>query len=120
VVSPDNKLIACLYQEETSSPRKIALLPLAGGAPVEVLNLPNTHPWPSVRWHPDGGALSYLDPKENSTNVWLFPLNGREPFKLTDFHDEQVFAYSWSRDGRYLACARGTIHRDVVMISRFK
>ncbi len=118
VVSPDGKLIACLYQEETSSPLKVALLPAAGDASVQMLNLPNTHPWPSVRWHPDGQVLSYLDPKDNSSNVWLYPLDGRAPGKLTDFQGEQIFAYSWSRDGRYLALARGTINRNVVMISR--
>src|SRR5262245_58169950 len=120
VVSPDGKLIACFYQEETSSPLKVALLPSAGDAPVQMLNLPNTYPWPSVRWRPDGRALSYVDPKDNSSNVWIFPLDGRPPSKLTDFRGEQIFAYSWSRDGSYLACARGAINRDVVMISRFK
>ncbi len=120
VASPDGKLIACLYQEETSSPLKVALLPLAGDAPVQMLNLPNIHPWPSVRWHPDGRALGYLDPQDNSRNVWIFPLDGRPPGKVTDFQDEQIFAYSWSRDGRYLALARGAINCDVVMISRFR
>jgi Tol biopolymer transport system component/DNA-binding winged helix-turn-helix (wHTH) protein len=116
-VSPDGKLIACLYREETLSPLKVALLPSAGGAPLQTLNLPNTHPWPSVRWRPDGRALSYLDPKDNSRNIWIFPLNGGIPGKLTDFQGEQIFAYSWSRDGRYLALARGTISRDVVMLA---
>ena len=120
VVSPDSKLIACLYQEETLAPLKVALLPLAGDAPLQMFNLPNTYPWPSIGWHPDGRALSYLDPKDNVSNVWLFPLDGRAPSKLTDFQREQIFAYSWSRDGRYLALARGTINRDVVMISRFR
>jgi Tol biopolymer transport system component/DNA-binding winged helix-turn-helix (wHTH) protein len=116
MASPDGKLIACLYREETSSPIKVALLPSAGGAPLQTLNLPNTHPWPSVRWRPDGRALSYLDPKDNSRDIWIFPLNGRTPGKLTDFQGEQIFAYSWSRDGRYLALARGTISRNVVML----
>jgi Tol biopolymer transport system component len=120
VVSPNGKLVACLYQEEISSPLKVALLPLAGGAPIQMLNLPNIYPWPSVRWSADGQALSYLDPKDHSTNVWLLPLDGGAVSKVTDFQGEQIFAYAWSRDGRYLACARGTIYRDVVMISRFR
>ena len=120
VVSPDGKLIACFYQEETSSPLKVALLPSAGDAPVQMLNLPNTYPWPSVRWHPDGRALSYLDPKDNAGNVWICPLDRKPPWKFTDFQEEQIFAYSWSRDGRYLALARGAMNQNVVMISRFK
>lgn len=119
VISPDNSLIACLYQEAASLPLRMALLPFAGGAPVRLLDLPNTHPWPNVRWRPDGRALSYLDPLDNSSNIWIFPLDGGARGKLTNFHAEQIFAYSWSRDGRYLVCARGTIYRDVVMISNF-
>ncbi len=119
VVSPDGKWIACLYQEGPSASRQIALLPFAEAAPVQLLNLPNIHPQPSVRWHPEGRALSYLDPKDYAENIWLFPLAGGKPYKLTDFHEEHIFAYAWSRDGLYLACARGTINREVVMLSRF-
>jgi Tol biopolymer transport system component/DNA-binding winged helix-turn-helix (wHTH) protein len=118
VVSPDGKLIACVYQQGLPSVRKVALLPFSGGAPVQLLNLPNTYPQASIRWQPDGRALSYLDPQDYSENIWLFPLNGSAPRKLTDFHGEQIFAYAWSRDGRSLACARGIINREVVLISQ--
>lgn len=120
VISPDGKLVACLYHKEILSPLKVALLPTAGGAPIQMLDLPNTYPWPSVRWMPSGRALSYLDPKDHSANVWLYSLDDGTSSKLTDFQEEQIFAYAWSRDGRYLACARGMVHRNVVMISQFR
>jgi Tol biopolymer transport system component/DNA-binding winged helix-turn-helix (wHTH) protein len=120
VTSFDGKLIACFYQEQTLSPLKVALLPSAGDAPIQMLNFPNTLLWLGMRWHPHGRALSYLDRKDNSRNVWIFPLDGSSPSKLTDFQGEQIFAYSWSRDGRHLALARGAINYDVVMISQFR
>lgn len=119
VVSPDGKLVACLYVEKGT---QLGLLPLSGTAKVETLNFPISQLRRNInmRWHPEGRALSYLDARENASNVWLFPLDSGTPSKLTDFQGEQIFAYAWSRDGRYLACARGTINRDVVMISRFR
>ncbi len=125
VVSPDSRLIACLFQDKTASPLKVAIIPISSQGSfqnnfISFLSIPNTHPRPSLRWHPDGKSLSYLDPRENSTNVWLFPLAGGAPTKLTAFQNEQIFAYSWSRDGNFLACARGTINRNVVMISHFR
>src|SRR5262245_44415789 len=88
VVSPDGKLIACFYQEETLSPLKVAILPLAGDAPLQTLNLPNIYPAPSLHWRPDGRALSYLDPKDNAGNVWICPLDRKPPWKFTDFQEE--------------------------------
>ncbi|MFN7926819.1 MAG: winged helix-turn-helix domain-containing protein [Blastocatellia bacterium] len=118
-VSPDNQWLACLYQEQTNSPRKIALLPFAGGAPTRLLELPNTYPSSSLRWHPQNRALSYLDPKDNFANVWLFPLHGGAPSQMTSFQSERIFAYAWSRDGRFLACARGTTNSNVVLLENF-
>jgi len=119
VISPDGKLIACLYQEEANAPRRVALLPLAGGAPVGYLDIP-LFTRPTVRWYPDGRSLSYLNPQDDSSNIWLQPLSAAPPTRLTNFESERIFAYAWSRDGRYLACARGLNNRDVVMISGFK
>jgi eukaryotic-like serine/threonine-protein kinase len=119
VISPDGNLVACLFQEEANAPRRIALLPVVGGAPVKYLDIP-LFARPTVRWYPDGQALSYISPQDDSSNIWLQPLSGTPPTRLTDFRSERIFAYAWSRDGRYLACARGLINRDVVMITGFK
>jgi Tol biopolymer transport system component len=116
VVSPDGKLVACVYQEEVNAPRRVALIPSGGGAPIQYLDIP-VFPWPSVRWSPDGRSLAYLNPRDGSSNIWLQPLAGGASTKLTDFESERIFTYAWSRDGRYLACARGAINRDVVLIS---
>ena len=53
-------------------------------------------------------------------NVWSQPLDGAAPKQLTDFKQERIFAFDWSRDGKQLALARGTLTRDAVLISNFK
>jgi Tol biopolymer transport system component len=119
VVSPDGKLVACIYQEDPKWPRKIALIPFEGGEPVQTLKIP-FFARPTVHWHPNGKALSYLTTQDESSDIWLWPLSGKAPAKFTNFNSERIFAYSWSRDGRYLACARGKANRDVVMVTGFK
>ncbi len=116
VVSPDGKWVACVYQETPAAPRQIAILPATGGAPIQKLDIP-VFPLSSLRWHPNGKALTYLTAQDGAMNLWQQPLPGGTPDKLTDFKTDRIFAYAWSRDGRTLACSRGTIHRDVLMIS---
>jgi Tol biopolymer transport system component len=118
-VSPDGKWVACLYQETPAAPRQVAILPASGGPPTQILNLPAFHPT-SLRWHPDGRALTYLLRQDGAMNLWRQSLTGDAPQKVTHFQTERIFAYAWSRDGRTLACARGTVNRDVVMITEFR
>ncbi|HEX4946488.1 MAG TPA: winged helix-turn-helix domain-containing protein [Blastocatellia bacterium] len=118
-VSPDGKWIACLYQETAAAPPRIAILPAAGGAPTQLLEFPAFHPT-SLRWHPDGRALTYLQRQDGAMNLWRQPLTGGAPQKITNFQTERIFAYAWSRDGRALACARGTVNRDIIMINDFR
>jgi len=119
VISPDGKLVACIYQDDPKLPRKIALIPLEAGEPLQILKIP-FFARPTVRWHPNGKALSYLTTQDESADIWLWPLSDKAPAKFTNFNSERIFAYSWSRDGRYLACARGRSNRDVVMVTGLK
>ena len=48
------------------------------------------------------------------------PLEGGEVKQLTQFTSEQIFWFDWSRDGKQLACSRGRITNDVVLISDLK
>jgi hypothetical protein len=36
---------------------------------------------------------------------------------LTDFIGDKIFNFAWSRDGKWLALARGRVAEDVVLIS---
>ncbi|MBL8205788.1 MAG: PD40 domain-containing protein [Blastocatellia bacterium] len=119
VVSPDGKQVACFYQETPKSPRQVAILPALGEAATQKLDIA-AFPASSLRWHPNNKALTYLTKEDGATNIWQQRLDGGPPEKLTDFKADRIFAYAWSRDGRTLACSRGTINRDVIMISDFK
>jgi Tol biopolymer transport system component len=70
-----------------------------------------------VRWTADGRALTYIDNRGGISNIWSQPLDGGQPRQLTDFKNDQIFAFEWSRDGRAIVCTRGVVTSDVVLFS---
>ena len=119
VVSPDGKFIICLYQEEPKMPRRYALISVEGGAPEKLLDIP-AFPASSVRWHPDGHSLTYLSQSDGSANLYSYSLSNGTSNKLTNFNEDRIFAYAWSRRDHALAISRGTVNRDVVKITGFR
>ena len=114
IVSPDQKLIAFTSFDLETGPRAaVAVGPVAGGQPVKLFNIDFIY-----RWTPDGHALAYLD--DRSQNVWAQPLDGGKPVRLTNFNTDQTFDFAWSRDGKQLALARGSVASDLVLITDFK
>lgn len=107
-VSPDSKFVA--YQTEDS---KLAVMPISGGEPVKVLDLPRTANLRyGLRWTPDGKTLTYRD-WENG--YWRQPLTGGPPTRIEDLPEEKLFSGDWSPDGKQLAFTRGQELRDVVI-----
>jgi Tol biopolymer transport system component len=118
-VSPDGKLIVCQYREEINSGWRYAIIPIDGGKPIKVFDLP-AHTEEGIRWSPDGRALTYVTHQNGVSNIWSYPLNGSQPKQLTDFKTDQIYNFKWSPDGKNLVLARGTTTSDVVLIRDFR
>jgi Tol biopolymer transport system component len=118
IVSLDGKLIAYFYRED-NGPWRIAVAPFEGGEPLRTFDIPAL-PIPSLRWTPDNRAVAYVDTQGGVSNIVAQPLDGGKPKRLTDFKQERIFSFDYSRDGKQLALSRGTINNDVVLISNFK
>jgi serine/threonine protein kinase len=117
-VSPDGKWVSCFYSDESQRPQwRLAVLPIEGGTPVKTFPQPaySGHP---PKWTPDGRAITYTD--ERQSDIWLQPINGGEPRKLTDFTNEMIFGFEWSPDGKRLACVRGIWERNLVLIKNIR
>lgn len=112
-ISPDGKWIAfqTTGDQPTSRP-KLAILSFDGGQPSNLLEIPLIQ----YRWSADGKAILYLDNKEGVSNIWSQPLDGGAPKQLTKFTADQIFSFDWSRDGKTMACSRGVVTTDVVLI----
>ncbi|MBO0721215.1 MAG: PD40 domain-containing protein [Blastocatellia bacterium] len=120
-VSPDGKQFACWYRAQAMARWQIAIIPISGGEPEKVIDVPNTAETSiPFRWMPDGTGISFADTRNGATNIWRQPLSGGPPRQLTRFTSDQIYWFDWSRDGKYLACSRGAGTNDVVLIDESK
>ncbi len=115
-ISPDGKLIVCAYRETENSLWRHAIIPIDGGKPVKIFDLPNSY----FRWSKDSRSVLNHDTHGGVGNIWSFPLDDTPPKQLTNFKTEQIYNFDWSADGRQLVLARGTTTSDVVLINNFK
>jgi len=119
-VSPDGTLVACFAQRAGTTAWEILVVPIDGGAPVARFPLPPSvnSEWPGLRWSPDGGGLTYVTTVQGVSNVWRQALSGGEAKPLTDFKENLIFSFDWSRE-RKLVLVRGTDTRDLILIRDF-
>lgn len=121
VVSGDGKFIACSYAGESSDvPFKIAIIPIDGGPPTRILDLPLVVKSRNIRWSRDGNALIYSDNRDKADNLWGQPLDGGPPKQLTNFKSDRIFRFDVTQDGSNFALAKGNETSDAVMISNFR
>jgi serine/threonine protein kinase/Tol biopolymer transport system component/tetratricopeptide (TPR) repeat protein len=119
VVSPRDGSIACWYTEDLVRPHwRIAVFGPEGGArPVKAFEFASSVSVESrLQWTPDGRAVTYVDNRGGTSNLWNQPIDGSPPRPLTTFKSAQIFSFAWSRDGR-LAYSRGMQASDVVVFS---
>jgi hypothetical protein len=72
-----------------------------------------------IRWKPVA-SFTRIFPTTSALSVgkiWTQPLDGSPPRQLIDLGTAPIFSFDWSRDGRWLAYANGTLIGDVVLIS---
>ena len=65
----------------------------------------------------DGRLIHYSINQNNVTNIWSQSPEGGEPRQVTDFKSSVMTGFAWSRDGKQLACTRGVLARDAVLIA---
>ncbi|HEU0184553.1 MAG TPA: protein kinase [Blastocatellia bacterium] len=130
-ISPDGQKIACWYRADPGANWQIAIIPITGGPitggpitggnPEKVFDVPpNTDTPIPIRWMPDQSGITFIATPNGVSNVWYQPLKGGAPHKLTDFASDRIFWFDWSRDGKQLACSRGKILNDIVLITESK
>jgi eukaryotic-like serine/threonine-protein kinase len=120
-LSPNGQKIVCWYRAEPEANWQIAIIPISGGNPEKVVDVPgNADTSIPIRWMPDGSGVTFIATRDGVSNVWFQPLDGGAPHQLTDFTYDQIHWFDWSRDGKKLACSRGKIVNDIVLITEPK
>jgi Tol biopolymer transport system component len=119
--SPDGKSIAFLFPESPdpfAPPNRIGIMTFPDGALFKTFTIPPSGTvFPVVQWSSDGQSVFYSINQNNVTNIWAQPKDGGEPKQFTDFKDSLMTGFAWSRDGKQLACTRGVLVRDAVLIT---
>jgi eukaryotic-like serine/threonine-protein kinase len=120
-VSPDGKNLAIIYWEENNRAFALETISLADKS-VKSIPLPTTAAQKYgetqfvLRWTADGKNLTFANDENGFSNIWLLPLNGDKPRRLTDFNDKYVFSFAWSADGKNLAVSRGSLTSDAILM----
>jgi Tol biopolymer transport system component len=117
-ISPNGKRIAFILRKEFTIGDAIGVMPIEGGP---VMRLPvSLHSYSSVRWTADGTALLHNSGVKDRVNLWLQPLDGSPPRKLTNFDDASLLRFDLSPDGKHLMGVRGVLSRDAVLIENLR
>ena len=117
-VSPDGNLIAYYTLDSNSLDRPwiFGVMPFDGGNLLKRFTFVPTVENRIVRWMPGGRGLAYLDRASGVSNIWVQPLGGGPPRRLSDFKDKHIDLFDWSPDGRRLAVVSVAETSDVVLI----
>ena len=121
-VSPDGKLIACWYRDDSNgSRRKLTIVSFAGGellkefeATAPDLSFNTSNP---IRWTRNGRALTYFTDLGDGSGVWVQPFVGGRPTRVVSLRNERIFNFDESRDGKQAVYARGVEAADAVLMS---
>src|SRR5690606_26236550 len=99
-VSPDGSYIACLAPKASHDGKTaIAIVPIGGGEPANILELPEVTQARNFRWAADGKALIFSRKGEQADNLWQQPIAGGEPTQLTNFTRLRIFRFAPASDG---------------------
>jgi len=120
-VSPDGRLIAFAYPEAPdpfAPPNRIAVMPVEGGPIAKTFEVPAAGTVLSItHWSHDGKSILYSVTSNNVTNIWSQPVDGGAAKQVTDFKGLLMTGFAWSHDGKQLACTRGSLVRDAILVT---
>jgi len=119
--SPDGKLVAYdAFSPEGDVPTGIAVIRAAGGEPIYRFSLRGDANFQRLRWTTNGTGLDYFLTNNGVGNIWRQAIPKGSPLQVTNFTSGQIFSFDWSRDGKELYLARGSVLSDIVLITNFR
>ena len=112
-VSADEKLLALEVLNKNTGKYQVEIRSMADGTTSKTFNILSRR---QIRFTPDGKNLAYDASQDGISQIMIQPLDGGEPYALTDFQTDDIFSFAWSADGKRLAVIRGKQLTDAVII----
>jgi Tol biopolymer transport system component len=118
-VSPDGRLLAGINVAPGASRLTLVVMPLDGSAPLRELGTisPATANG-LMEWTADSNGILFSTVER--TNVWLQPLSGGPPSRVTDLATLDIVRGRRTPDGGSLIVARGSAQTDAYLVSNFQ
>ncbi|HJQ31440.1 MAG TPA: protein kinase [Pyrinomonadaceae bacterium] len=121
VVSPDGLMLAFFASAQPDSERwELRVTDVKSLSLVRSFPLPETAvPFNGLRWTPEGRGLTYVSTLGGSANLWQQPLDGGQPYQLTDFRDADILSFAWSPQGGKIVCVLSVKTYTPVLVRPF-
>jgi Tol biopolymer transport system component len=125
-ISPDGRQVAALYFADPRAVPKLAVMPVEGGAPTQVIDLPNDLDFrglsKNLAWSADGRSIIFPAVEKGVTNLWVQPLGpiqgkAAPPRQWTRFSAKGVWCFAISPDGKQIVLARDVSTSDIVLVT---
>jgi serine/threonine protein kinase/Tol biopolymer transport system component len=118
-VSPDGRYLAGINVATGANRLTLVTMPLDGSAAARELGTiaPATANG-LMEWTPDGNGVLFSTVER--TNVWLQPLSGEPPRRVTDLATLDIVRGRRTPDGKSLIVARGSAQTDAYLVSNFR
>jgi serine/threonine protein kinase/Tol biopolymer transport system component len=118
-VSPDGRLLAGINVATGANRLTIVTMPLDGSTPARELGTiaPATANG-LMEWTADGKGILFSTVER--TNVWMQPLSGGPPVRVTDLATLDIVRGRRTPDGKSLIVARGSAQTDAYLVSNFR
>lgn len=116
--SPDGTRLAFYHVDRATRRFRIGVVPASGGPPERSFEAEPPTAGSRIRLRDEGLYVNTMP--GDRANVWLLPLDGRPPRRVTDFDDLLIYDFAVSPDGKALVYSRGPRTRDAVLIRGFR
>lgn len=73
-----------------------------------------------AHWTRDGRSLAYIVNQNNTSNIFLQPVDGGDTQPLTDFTNGDIYNFTFASDEPNVFLARGYAVRNALLISNYK
>jgi Tol biopolymer transport system component len=118
-VSPDGRFLAGINVATGANRLTLVTMPLDGSTPArELATIAPATANGLMEWTADGTGILFSTVER--TNVWLQPLSGDSPMRVTDLATLDIVRGRRTPDGRSLIVARGSAQTDAYLVSNFR